>query len=146
MLEQMKTWLVSKFGNKKSINRRLSSLVTTEGDAIAEYKAMLLNKEYKIAELEGVIASLKIAKAVCEVRIEAYETQQSNGILGDIQQLFVKQTIKGIRKYGDSVRAENLTPIEWCQHALEEQADSMVYLMALKKSLEESEANGLETS
>lgn len=146
MLEQMKTWLVSKFGNKKSINRRLSSQVTTEGDAIAEYKAMLLNKEYKIAEMEGVIASLKIAKAVCEVRIEAYEAQQSNSILGDIQQLFVNQTNKGIRKYGESVRADNLTPDEWCQHALEEHADSMVYLMALKKSLEESEADGLETS
>ncbi|MGE8004362.1 hypothetical protein [Lysinibacillus sp. NPDC093216] len=146
MLEQMKIWLVSKFGNKKSINRRLSSQVTTEGEAIADYKAMLLNREYKIAELEGEIACLKIAKAIGEVRIEAYEAQQSNAILIDIQQLFMNQTKKGIRKYGETVRAENLTPVEWCQHALEEHADSMVYLMALKKSLEESETNGLETS
>ncbi|MGE7129181.1 hypothetical protein [Lysinibacillus xylanilyticus] len=132
MLEQMKIWLASKFGNKKSINRRLSSQVTTEGEAITEYKAMLHIKEHQIADLIG--------------KLEAYEAQQSNDILVDIQQLFVKQTNKGIRKYGETVRAENLTPVEWCQHALEEQADSMVYLMALKKSLEESETDGLETS
>lgn len=146
LFNHIKTWLVSKLRSEKAINRRMPPQVTSEQEAIAEYKDLLLKQEYKISELEGEIASLKIANSICEVRIEAYEAQQSNSILGDIQQLFANQTNKGIRKYGESVRADNLTQVEWCQHALEEHADSMVYLMALKKSLEESEANGFKTS
>lgn len=96
------------------------------------FRELIQSQTYLIVQLEANLA--------------AYEAQRSNSILAEIQQLFVDQTKKGIRKYGDSVRADNLTPVEWCQHALEEHADSMVYLMALKKSLEESEDSGLKTS
>ncbi|MGE7839586.1 hypothetical protein ACQKNX_02225 [Lysinibacillus sp. NPDC093712] len=149
MFKHTKTWLAKKLDVKRttqSINRRITPEETSEQEAIAEYKDLLLKQEYKICELEGEITSLKISNSICEVRIEAYEAQQSNSILVDIQQLFANQTNKGIRKYGESVRADNLTQVEWCQHALEEHADSMVYLMALKKSLEESESNGFKTS
>jgi len=126
LLNHLKTWLVSKFGNKKS------ATTVAEQYASDYYRELTQSQTHLIVQLEAKIA--------------AYEAQQSNSILGDIQQLFVNQTNKGIRKYGETVRADNLTPVEWCQHALEEHADSMVYLMALKNSLEESEANGLETS
>lgn len=126
MFEQMKTWLGNKIPTKKS------ATTVAEQYASDYYRELTQSQTHLIVKLEAKLA--------------AYEAQQSNSILGDIQQLFVNQTNKGIRKYGETVRAENLTPVEWCQHALEEHADSMVYLMALKKSLEESEANGLETS
>ncbi|MEB2279687.1 hypothetical protein LAV73_06690 [Lysinibacillus xylanilyticus] len=126
MFEQMKTWLVSKFRNKKS------ATAVAEQYASDYYRELIQSQTHLIVQLEAKLA--------------AYEAQRSNSVLADIQQLFVNQTNKGIRKYGETVRADNLTPVEWCQHALEEHADSMVYLMALKKSLEESEADGLETS
>jgi len=125
MLDQLKAWLMKKLKLK-------SSTVVGEQYTNDYFRELIQSQTHLIVQLEAKIA--------------AYEAQRSNGILSDIQQLFVNQTNKGIRKYGDSVRTDNLTPVEWCQHALEEHADSMVYLMALKKSLEESEVNGPETS
>lgn len=126
MLNHLKTWLASKLGSKKS------ATTVAEQYANEYFRELIQSQTHLIVQLEAKIA--------------AYEAQQSNTILADVQALFVKQTEKGIRKYGDTVRADNLTQVEWCQHALEEHADSMVYLMALKKSLEESEANGFKTS
>lgn len=125
MLDQLKAWLKKKL--------EIKTPTRDEEQYTNDYfRELIQSQTHLIVQLEAKVA--------------AYEAQQSNGILSDIQQLFVTQTNKGIRKYGDSVRADNLTPVEWCQHALEEHADSMVYLMALKKSLEESEADGSETS
>lgn len=125
MLDQLKAWLLKKLEIKTP---------TGEEDQYTNdyFRELIQSQTYLIVQLEANLA--------------AYEAQRSNSILAEIQQLFVDQTKKGIRKYGDSVRADNLTPVEWCQHALEEHADSMVYLMVLKKSLEESEASELETS
>lgn len=126
MLNHLKTWLVSKLGSAKSATN------VAEQYSNEYYRDLIQSQTHLIVQLEAKIA--------------AYEAQQSNSILADVQALFVKQTEKGIRKYGDTVRADNLTQVEWCQHALEEHADSMVYLMALKKSLEESEVDGFKTS
>lgn len=126
MFEKIKAWLGNKILTKKS------ATTVAEQYSSDYYRELTQSQTHLIVKLEAKLA--------------AYEAQQSNSILGDIQQLFIKQTNKGIRKYGESVRVDNLTAVEWCQHALEEHADSMVYLMALKKSLEESEADGLETS
>lgn len=125
MLDQMKAWLKKKL--------EIKTPTEVEEQYTNDYfRELIQSQTHLIVQLEAKLA--------------AYEAQRSNDILSDIQQLFVTQTNKGIRKYGDSVRADNLTPVEWCQHALEEHADSMVYLMALKKSLEESESDGPETS
>lgn len=125
MFNQLKVWLKKKLEIKTP---------TREEDQYTDnyFRELIQSQTHLIVQLEAKVA--------------AYEAQRSNNILSDIQQLFVNQTNKGIRKYGDSVRADNLTPVEWCQHALEEHADSMVYLMALKKSLVESESDGPKTS
>lgn len=125
MLDQLKAWLKKKLEIKTPAGEE-------EQYTNNYFRELIQSQTHLIVQLEAKVA--------------AYEAQRSNGILADIQQLFVDQTKKGIRKYGDTVRADNLTPVEWCQHALEEHADSMVYLMALKKSLEESEDSGLKTS
>lgn len=126
MFEKLKACLGNKIPTKKS------ATTVVEQYASDYYRELTQSQAHLIVKLEAKLA--------------AYEAQQSNTILADVQALFVKQTEKGIRKYGDTVRADNLTQVEWCQHALDEHADSMVYLTALKKSLEESEANGPETS
>jgi len=94
----------------------------TSQEAILEYEQTIMQQQFKISELEK--------------RIKAYEALQQNEVLFEIQQLFVRQTEKGISKYGAPVKAENLGAEEWIQHALEECADNMVYLTALKKKLE----------
>lgn len=124
MLEHMKNWLAEKLKPTTTINKRLATDVANEY-AISTYKELLHKQGHKIAELEAKVA--------------AYEAQRGNDVLADIQQLFVRQTEKGIRKYGETVKVENLSAVEWCQHALEECADNMVYLMALKKQLERGE-------
>lgn len=117
MLDRLKEWLKKKLEIK-----------TSTGD----------EEQYTNDYFRELIQSQTHLIVQLKAKVAAYEAQQSNGILSDIQQLFVNQTNKGIRKYGDSVRPDNLTPVEWCQHALEEHADSMVYLMVLKKNLEEN--------
>jgi len=127
LLNHLKTWLVSNLGNKKSATK------VAEQYANEYYRDLIQSQTHLIVQLEAKIA--------------AYEAQKSNNVHAEIHELFVKQTEKGLHKYSAGVvRAENLTSVEWCQHALEEYADSMVYLMALKKQLEESEANGFKTS
>ncbi|MGE7092555.1 hypothetical protein ACQKII_14140 [Lysinibacillus sp. NPDC048646] len=128
MLEQMKTWL----SDKLKPNTKQSATAVAEHYTTDYFRELIQSQTHQIVQLEAKVA--------------AFEAQQSNDILSEVQSIFMKQTEKGIRKYGETVRVNNLSQVEWCQHALEEHADSMVYLMALKKSLEESEANGLETS
>ncbi len=130
MLEQMKSWLMKNLDIKGPVNS--SAAVVAKQYPNDYYRELFQSQTHLIVQLEAKIA--------------AYEAQQSNTILAEVQTLFVKQTEKGIHKYGETVRADNLTQVEWCQHTLEEHADSMVYLMALKKSLEESESNGFKTS
>ena len=126
MLNQLKTWLADKLKAEQRTQSITDSITITEFHKT--YNPLLQHQERKIAELQA--------------RVDAFEAQQSNDILAGVQALFVKQTEKGIRKYGAAVKADNLTQVEWCQHALEEHADSMVYLMALKKQLEEVSENG----
>ena len=52
----------------------------------------------------------------------------------------VKQTIKGVKKYGDPVQHDNLSTVEWIDHAIDESVDQIVYLTALKHSLLSKEA------
>ncbi|UED81934.1 hypothetical protein FH508_0008570 [Lysinibacillus sp. CD3-6] len=121
MFKHIKTWLAEKLG-KRTLNVEVDK---TRTEITVKYIRLFQQQEHKIAELEA--------------KVEAYEAQQGNGVLADIQQLFVKQTEKGIRKYGDTVKVDNLSAVEWCQHALEECADNMVYLSSLKKKLERGE-------
>ncbi len=96
MLDQLKAWLKKKL--EMNTPKREEEQYTRD-----YFRELIQSQTHLIVQLEAKVA--------------AYEAQQSNSILADIQQLFVNQTKKGIRKYGDSVRADNLTPVEWCQHA-----------------------------
>lgn len=77
-----------------------------------------------------------------EQKVKALEAMQENEVLQDIHSIFVNQTEKGIKKYGDAVRVDNLSTLEWIDHALQEQADNMVYLTCLKQKLIKGEPDG----
>lgn len=51
----------------------------------------------------------------------------------------LKQTAKGVKKYGEPVQHGNLTAIEWIDHAIDESIDQITYLTALKHSLQDKE-------
>lgn len=123
MFENLKHWIIKKLGAVPA--HQTSATAVAEGYASSSYKELLYKQEHQIAALQA--------------KIDAYEAQQDNDVLADIHQLFVKQTEKGIRKYGETVKVENLSAVEWCQHALEECADNMVYMASLKKKLERGE-------
>lgn len=59
----------------------------------------------------------------------------NNEVLLKINLRFRKQVEKGLEKYGETVSPDNLTTIEWIDHAQEELMDAMVYLEVLKEKL-----------
>lgn len=60
---------------------------------------------------------------------------RGNQILKRVQNIVRKQTAKGIEKYGTSVQANDLTTVQWLDHASEEAADLLVYLQAMKEKV-----------
>lgn len=61
-------------------------------------------------------------------------------ILSAIQKKFEAQTLKGVEKYGQTVADNDLTAIEWIDHANEEAIDHIVYLECLKARLLQHES------
>lgn len=84
-------------------------------------KAKRLNQYYE-GLLEHYNTELEVIRAV-----------EENKILKDVIEIFKKQTEKGIQKYGTTVQSDNLSITEWIDHALQEHADSMVYLRCIKE-------------
>lgn len=62
-----------------------------------------------------------------------------NEVLSEMLNKFVEQTEKGVEKYGHTVQPNELSTIEWIEHAIEESIDHIVYLICLKKKLLEGE-------
>ena len=61
-------------------------------------------------------------------------------ILSAIQEKFEAQTSKGVEKYGQTVAGNDLTAVEWVDHAIEEAIDHIVYLECLKARLLQHES------
>ncbi len=51
---------------------------------------------------------------------------------------FVARSVFGKQKYGTDLDREDLTPLEWIQHAQEEHMDAILYLEKLKRVLAQS--------
>jgi hypothetical protein len=60
---------------------------------------------------------------------------KTNEVLNAVSALLIKQTEKGVQKYGQAVTPANLTTIAWLEHAQEEIVDLLVYLECLKQKL-----------
>lgn len=48
---------------------------------------------------------------------------------------FKDRSIKGIKKYNNTMDRDDLSITEWIDHAIEEQMDNILYLTKLKKEL-----------
>lgn len=77
------------------------------------------------------IAQDKILSAIQE----KFEAQTQGVERTAILEKFESQTLKGLKKYGQTVADNNLTAVEWIDHAVEELIDYVVYLECLKAKL-----------
>ena len=48
---------------------------------------------------------------------------------------FKDRSIKGIKKYNNTMDRDDLSVTEWIDHAIEDQMDNILYLTKLKKEL-----------
>jgi hypothetical protein len=60
---------------------------------------------------------------------------QNNDILKEVQELLLKQTKKGLEKYGTTVNIDDYSLLEWIDHVLQEKVDELVYLVTLKHKI-----------
>lgn len=68
------------------------------------------------------------------------EKIEQDKILSAIQEKFEAQTSKGVEKYGQTVADNDLTAVEWIDHAIEEAIDHIVCLECLKARLLQHES------
>lgn len=71
---------------------------------------------------------------------EKFETQTEGVERAAILEKFEAQTRKGLEKYGQTVANNNLSVVEWIDHASEELIDYIVYLECLKVRLLQHES------
>lgn len=62
---------------------------------------------------------------------------EKNEVLTQVFHALVKQTEKGLKKYGNTVDPREYSTIEWIDHAIEEGIDQIVYLTVLKQRIKE---------
>lgn len=60
-----------------------------------------------------------------------------DSIVRTVIQKFVDRASFGKRKYGTDLDRQDLSPLDWIQHAQEEHMDAILYLEKLKQVLQE---------
>jgi hypothetical protein len=60
---------------------------------------------------------------------------QVDSIVQAVLDKFITRSALGRAKYGTDLDREDLTPLEWIQHAQEEHMDAILYLEKLKRVL-----------
>ena len=61
------------------------------------------------------------------------ESVEVDSIVTSVLQGFVNRAVLGKKKYGTDLDREDLSMLEWIQHAQEEHMDAILYLEKLKK-------------
>lgn len=64
------------------------------------------------------------------------EMLKEDSIVNEVISKFKNRSEVGIKKYGVTLDREDLTTIQWIEHAIEEQMDNILYLTRIKKDLE----------
>lgn len=71
---------------------------------------------------------------------ESYPNSETSGdtVVDEIREKFLERSKAGQTKYGTNLDRKDLSTIEWLNHAIEEQMDSILYLTKLKRELNEN--------
>ena len=116
------------------------SYVTTPGDLtlIASYVPESSPYWLKTKTVDDIPAADEPRRVEASPEVDLKDIRIHSEILSRL----LKQTVKGVKKYGDPVLHDNLTAVEWIDHAIDENVDQIVYLTALKHKLLAAEEGG----
>jgi hypothetical protein len=67
--------------------------------------------------------------------MEPVQTQKPDSIVAAVVQKFLQRSELGQQKYGTTLDRQDLTTLDWIQHAQEELMDGILYLEKLKQSV-----------
>lgn len=70
--------------------------------------------------------------------LKALREINHNTVLAGVQRKLLTQTVKGLKKYPNTVNPDDYTMDEWLTHIQEEAIDLTVYAEVIKQKLEES--------
>jgi hypothetical protein len=76
---------------------------------------------------------------------ESYPNSETSGdtVVEEIREKFLERSKVGQAKYETNLDRKDLSTIEWLNHAIEEQMDSILYLTKLKRELSNKKGYGL---
>ena len=60
-------------------------------------------------------------------------------IVNNVIQSFVERSNVGLQKYGTTLDRDDLSVLDWIQHAQEELMDGILYLEKIKKTMRETQ-------
>jgi len=72
------------------------------------------------------------------------DLSQTDSVVTSVVQSFLQRAEFGLNKYGKTMDRDDLTMLQWIQHAQEEHMDAILYLEKLKQ-LETKRINSIET-
>ena len=116
---------------KLKTNGGYKSLVNKVGDIVY---AIEFNSGYKcFVEYESVDDTIKDYLYFSSNEVELFENTDS--IVGSVINQFKQRSEVGINKYGVTLDRNDLTTLEWIEHAKQEAMDFVLYLEKLKQQL-----------
>jgi hypothetical protein len=76
-----------------------------------------------------------------QIIIEELPSYTSDSIVNSVISSFISRSNFGLQKYGTTLDREDLSPLDWIQHAQEEHMDAILYLEKLKTQIRETQFN-----
>jgi hypothetical protein len=67
--------------------------------------------------------------------MEELQTKTNDSIVAAVVQKFLQRSELGQKKYGTTLDRQDLSTLDWIQHAQEELMDGILYLEKLKQSV-----------
>lgn len=64
------------------------------------------------------------------------EKATKDPIVNNVVEAFLIRSNEGLKKYGTTLSREDLSTLEWLQHAQEELMDAVLYIERLKKNFQ----------
>ena len=68
-----------------------------------------------------------------ETESKIIDLSQTDSVVSSVVQSFLQRADFGLKKYGKTMDRDDLTMLQWIQHAQEEHMDAILYLEKLKK-------------
>ena len=78
--------------------------------------------------------------------MSSHPQPQVDSVVQAVLDKFIARSVFGKQKYGTDLDREDLSPLEWIQHAQEEHMDAILYLEKLKRVWTQSSQSAPSTN